>query len=135
MTIRRGSCLCGARSYEIEGDLDGVWMCHCSLCRKVSGGNGIAILIVPRERFRWVQGADHGHTYELRPTYSVTRCTTCGSPLPLEEDETHIYLPAGSLDDPLGVGVTHHIFCASKADWDFDAATVQHHDRHATDSR
>jgi len=131
MTVRRGSCLCGARTYEIEGELDGVWMCHCSLCRKVSGSSGIAILVVPLERFRWVTGADHARTYQLRPTYSVTRCATCGSPLPVEEDEKHVYVPAGTLDDPLGVGIAHHIFCGSKADWDFEADTVQHHDEHA----
>jgi hypothetical protein len=128
MITRKGSCLCGSRTYEIKGDLDGVWMCHCSLCRKVSGSNGIAILIVPRERFRWLNGADHGITYALRSTYSVTRCATCGSPLPVEEDEKHIYLPAGSLDDPLGAGIGQHIFCGSTADWDFDAEDVKHHD-------
>lgn len=52
MTVRTGSCLCGARAYEIEGELDGVWICHCSLCRKASGSNGNSILIVPRDRFR-----------------------------------------------------------------------------------
>ena len=131
MTTRHGSCLCGSRTYEIEGELDGVWMCHCSLCRKVSGSNGIAILIVPRDRFRWLAGADHGITYELRPTYSVTRCATCGSPLPVEEDENNIYLPAGTLEDPLGVGITQHIFCGSKADWDFEAENVQRHEARA----
>jgi hypothetical protein len=131
MVVRKGSCLCGARVYEIEGEIDGVWMCHCSLCRKVSGSSGIAILVVRRERFRWVTGADHYRTYELRPTYSVTRCATCGSPLPVEEDENHVYVPAGSLDDLLGVGITHHIFCGSKADWDVDADNVQHHERNA----
>lgn len=131
MTTRKGSCLCGSRTYEIEGELDGVWMCHCSLCRKLSGSNGIAILIVPRERFRWLTGADQGITYELRPTYSVTRCATCGSPLPVEENEKHIYLPAGSLDDPLGAGIIHHIFCGSKADWDSEAENVQRHEARA----
>lgn len=131
MTSRRGSCLCGARTYEILGDVGGVWMCHCSLCRKVSGSNGIAILIVPRERFRWLTGADHATTYELRSTYSITRCATCGSPLPAEEDERFVYLPAGSLDDPLEAGIRQHIFCASKADWDFDADDVQYHDERA----
>nr|QQZ51761.1 hypothetical protein JKL49_13180 [Phenylobacterium glaciei] len=51
MTVLTGSCLCGARAYEIEGELDGVWMCHCSLCRKASGSVGNAILIVPRIAF------------------------------------------------------------------------------------
>lgn len=123
---RTGSCLCGALKYEIEGELAGVWMCHCSNCRKVSGGAGNTIVIVPRERFRWLSGEDHRVTYALRPTYSITRCTTCGTPLPAEEDERNIYLTAGTLDDPLGAGITNHIFYGSRADWERDADGVRY---------
>lgn len=87
MTIRTGSCLCGARRYQIEGEVGGVWVCHCSLCRKATGSAGNTILIVPKAQFRWVEGEDHGDTFVLRPTYSVTRCRTCGTALPAEEDE------------------------------------------------
>jgi hypothetical protein len=124
--MRRGSCLCGALSYEIEGELDGVWMCHCSNCRKTSGGMGNTILIVPRERFRWRTGEDHRVTYAPRPTYSITRCKTCGTPLPAEEDETNIYVTAGTLDEPLGAGIKSHIFYGSKADWERDAEEVRY---------
>ncbi len=96
-------------------------MCHCSNCRKVSGGMGNTIVIVPRERFRWLRGEDHRVTYALRPTYTITRCKTCGTPLPAEEDERHVYLTAGTLDDPLGAGITNHIFYGSRGDWDRDA--------------
>ena len=87
---RRGSCLCGALRYEIDGEFDGVWMCHCSNCRKVSGGMGNTILIVPRARFRWLTGEDQRVTYAQRPTYTITRCKTCGTPLPAEEDATAV---------------------------------------------
>lgn len=120
MTTRTGSCLCGARAYEIDGEIGSVWVCHCSLCRKASGSNGNSILIVPRAQFRWVRGEDHGATFELRPTYSVTRCKTCGTPIPAEIDEHNVYVTAGTLDAPLGDGVGVHLFCASRADWDHD---------------
>jgi hypothetical protein len=120
MTIRTGSCLCGARRYEIEGDVGGVWVCHCSLCRKATGSNGISILIVPKTQFRWLKGEDHGVKFALRPTYTITRCKTCGTPLPAESDDKNVYVTAGTLDDPLGAGVRTHLFCASKADWDRD---------------
>lgn len=126
MANRTGSCLCGARRYEIAGDLDGVWMCHCSLCRKATGSTGNAILIVPKDRFRWLAGADHGITYALRETYTVTRCKTCGTPLPAEEDTTNVYVTAGTLDEPLGAGVKVHLFCASRADWDRDAPEARY---------
>ncbi|MGF7171252.1 hypothetical protein FHS91_002950 [Sphingobium xanthum] len=128
MTVRTGSCLCGARAYEIEGEIGGVWICHCSLCRKATGAGGIAILIVPRERFRWLRGEDHGVTYELRESYTMTRCKTCGTPLPAETDEKNIYVTAGTLDEPLGKGIRTHIFCASRADWDRDEPDVGYFD-------
>ncbi len=126
MTVLTGSCLCGARAYEIDGEINGVWICHCSLCRKASGANGNAILIVPANRFRWVRGAGHGITFTLRPTYTITRCKTCGTPLPAETDADHVYVTAGTLDVPLGSGVRTHLFCASRADWDYDAADVRY---------
>lgn len=132
MTIRTGGCLCGARAYEIEGELDGVWVCHCSLCRKASGGNGNWILVVPRERFRWVRGEDHGVTFALRPTYTITRCKTCGTPLPAEEDARNVYVTAGTLDAPLDKGVRGHLFCASRADWDRDECETRSFDAHPT---
>ena len=132
MKTRKGSCLCGARRYEIAGDLDGVWMCHCSLCRKATGSVGNAILIVPKDRFRWLSGEDHGETFALRPTYTITRCKTCGTPLPAEEDEQIVYITAGTLDEPLGAGIRTHLFCASRADWDHDTPDVRHFDERST---
>ena len=123
---RKGSCLCGALSYEVEGELEGVWMCHCSNCRKTSGAMGNTILIVPRDRFRWLTGEDHRITYSVRPTYSITRCKTCGTPLPADEDEKNIYLTAGTLDEPLGAGIKSHIFYASRADWERDNRDVRY---------
>ncbi|GAA0324920.1 GFA family protein [Sphingomonas oligophenolica] len=120
MTKRTGSCLCGARRYEIDGEIGGVWVCHCSLCRKVTGSSGISILIVPKGQFRWVAGEDHAVTFALRSTYTITRCKTCGTPIPAEMDEHNVYVTAGTLDVPLGEGIRAHLFCASRADWDRD---------------
>ena len=120
MNTKTGSCLCGRRRYAIDGEIDGVWMCHCSLCRKATGSVGNAILIVPKPQFRWLEGENHCETFELRPTYSITRCKTCGTPLPAETDDKNVYLTAGTLDDPLEKGVRTHLFCHSRADWDHD---------------
>ncbi len=39
---RRGSCLCGALTYQIEGEFDGefdgVWMCHTSTPAALGAG-------------------------------------------------------------------------------------------------
>ena len=66
----------------------------------MTGSNGISILVVPKEQFRWIKGHDHAVTYALRPTYTITRCKTCFTPLPAEADEKNVYVTAGTLDVP-----------------------------------
>ena len=127
-----GACLCGGVRFELEPPLRDVVVCHCSLCRKATGSIGNAILIVPKERFRWLSGEDHGVTYALRPTYTVTRCRTCGTPLPAETDEKNVYITAGTLDDALGAGVRTHLFCASRADWDRDEPDARYFDERSS---
>ena len=128
MSPKRGSCLCGALTYELDGEPDGVWVCHCTNFRKASGGRGNTIIVVPKSRFRWLSGEDHRVTYELRSTYSITRCKTCGTPLPAEEDDENIYLTAGTLDTPLGTGIRNHIFHGPRPDWDHDTDDVRYFD-------
>lgn len=123
-----GSCLCRALTYVIDGEIDGVWMCHCSNCQKASGSTGNAIIVVPKTEFTWLSGEDHRVTYALRPSYTITRCKTCGTPLPAEEDETNIYLTAGTLDDPIDAGIKTRIFCGSRGAWDHDADGVRYCD-------
>ena len=33
----KGSCLCGAVRYEVSGDLQRFYHCHCKRCRKSTG--------------------------------------------------------------------------------------------------
>ena len=127
-----GQCLCGAVRFSLKVEPRFFYRCHCSLCRKASGSNGNSILIVPLDRFRWVRGEDHGVTFAVRPTYSITRCKTCGTPLPAETDAHNVYVTAGTQDAPLGRGVRTHLFCASKADWDRDEAGVRHFDERSS---
>ena len=54
--IHRGSCLCGAVTFEFDGDLRAPDACHCSQCRKQSG-HYFASSDVPRAALT-VHGAD-----------------------------------------------------------------------------
>ena len=125
---KKGSCLCGAVAFSVSGDIRGVGQCHCSLCRKTSGTNGNAVFIVPNEAFAWLKGEDHQQTFAPKPTWSITRCKTCGSPLPSSYDGKQTWVIAGLMDDPLNAQVEMHIFCASRADWDVEADTAQSFD-------
>jgi hypothetical protein len=94
-------------------------MCHCSLCRKVSGVASNAGLMTGKGELEWLAGEDLLQTY-TRPTgWRTTFCRSCGSPAPnLHPSGGAYWVPAGLLDDDPGVGVEMHIFVDSKASWD-----------------
>lgn len=116
--ILKGQCLCGDVRFEVEGPVAGIGQCHCSLCRKASGTNGNAVFLVPKARFSWSAGEACIVRFELRPSWSIARCSRCGSPLPQCYDGAQYWVPAGLMDDALDTQVKIHIHTSSMADWD-----------------
>lgn len=115
-----GECNCGAVAFEISADLSDVYICHCSICRRSTGSNGIAVVIIDNEDFRWVRGKEHVRSWKKpNADWQTWFCRICGSPVPGRNDESRMYVPAGLLstgDESLTV--THHIWVDSKAVWD-----------------
>ncbi|MEJ8574710.1 GFA family protein [Microbaculum marinum] len=127
MTARySGSCLCGAVSFEFDGEFERFFLCHCQRCRKGSGTAHAANLFLSPERFEWLAGADEVKAYRVPESRRVSCfCSICGSPVPtLNEEHGIVKVPAGCLDSPVPKRPDAHIFMASKADWDFDLADV-----------
>lgn len=115
-----GSCNCGEVSFEIDRDLTDVFVCHCSICRQATGGNGIAVVVVENEHFRWLGGEALINTWR-KPghDWQIWFCGQCGSPVPGVNDEARMFIPAGTLTEGQGeLRVAHHIWVDSKADWD-----------------
>jgi hypothetical protein len=115
----RGSCLCGGIRFAYTRAVTQIGMCHCSLCRKVSGVASNAVIVVPKADLQWLAGEDLRQVY-TRPTgWKTTFCRVCGSPVPQTIRDAEAYwVPAGLLDDDPGVGVAGHVFVGSKASWD-----------------
>jgi len=115
----RGSCLCQAVVFEIEGGVTDIGMCHCSKCRKVSGVASNANLMTGRDSLRWISGEDRLLKFSLPDGWGPWRCQVCGSPVPkLRPDGGAWWVPAGLLDSDPGVRIKGHIFVGSKAPWD-----------------
>ena len=49
----KGSCLCGAVTYEVAGPFEFVGNCHCSICRKSHGAAFATWGIIKPEQFQW----------------------------------------------------------------------------------
>ncbi len=131
----RGSCLCGGVRFEISGDLTAIGMCHCSLCRKVSGVASNAEFMTATANLKWIAGEDLLQTYTLAKGWRTTFCRSCGSPAPkLHPSGGAWWVPAGLIDGDPGVRVEGHIFVGSKASWDEIAGGAPQFDEKFTQS-
>ena len=115
-----GACNCGAISFEINTDISDVVICHCSICRRATGSNGIAVLVVDTERFEWTGGKEFVTSWKKADSdWEMSFCRRCGSPVPDAMDESRTFIPAGLISDGgENLRVAHHIFVSSKATWD-----------------
>jgi hypothetical protein len=118
--MAKGECNCGTVQFEIDADLSGVYVCHCSICRRSTGSNGIAVVVVPKDQFRWVKGQDYIATWKKpNADWQTWFCNVCGSPVPGDNDATRKFVPAGSITQGGdALKVIHHIWVGSKAVWD-----------------
>ena len=111
-----GSCLCGAVTCDVDGDLPGPDACHCTSCRKHSG-HVFASTDVPRTAVT-IRGEDKIGWYQSSEKARRGFCSICGSSLfwdPLHRD--WIGIAMGAFDAPTETRLHVHIFTAEKGDY------------------
>jgi hypothetical protein len=117
----RGSCLCGAVTYVVEGEPIRCWACHCSRCRRARSAACAWNLFTRAEGVRFTRGADMLVEYKVPEAkhYKHVFCRTCGSSMPRVDTSRDLaVIPMGALDDDPGMRPRAHIFVGSKAAWD-----------------
>jgi len=115
-----GSCQCGAGQFEIEGEFQSFFLCHCGRCRKDTGSAHAANLFSTTATITWLSGEDTIARYQVPETRHVKSfCSTCGAAVPsIQMDGALLVVPAGSLDGEPGISPTAHICIASRAGWE-----------------
>ncbi|CTQ48666.1 GFA family protein [Jannaschia donghaensis] len=110
---QRGSCLCGAIRFTVDGPMRPVIACHCVQCRKVTG-NFVAATSAPRGAV-----AITGDVTWFASSDIARRgfCGTCGSQMFWDGPGANLSIMAGALDGPTGLSLKGHIYCADKPDW------------------
>ncbi len=63
----RGSCLCGAIRYEIDGLMGPAGHCHCTMCQKAHGAAFGTYAEVKIENLKIVSGAEVIMRYRSSP--------------------------------------------------------------------
>ena len=114
----RGSCLCGAASFLVEGFSAQAAHCHCSMCRKFHGAAFATLVGVTG--LRWLSGAEYLKDFVAPNGTTRTFCAACGSSLgfrvkgvPPEQMEIAI----AAFDEASPVKVDAQIYTAYKAHW------------------
>ena len=115
-TAATGSCHCGGVRYHVTGPMRDVIACHCTQCQKTSGSFVMAtqcarddLVIDSDETLTWYRASD---------TARRGFCGRCGGHLFWEADHSdRISLFAGCLDQPSGLKLSKHIYCADKGDY------------------
>ena len=125
----KGECNCGEVKFEVSGDLKDVYVCHCSICRRSTGANGIAVLVVPNEAFRWSSGLERVATWKKPDAeWQTWFCTVCGSRVPGMDSPDTTFIPAGTITSGgEALQVAHHIWVDSRAGWDVIGDGGQQH--------
>ncbi|MBI3901507.1 MAG: GFA family protein [Nitrosomonadales bacterium] len=109
--IYKGSCHCGNIAFEVEGDLQGVAECNCSICSRL----GALRWFVPRAQVRFSTPESNLSTYQFgKKQIQHHFCAICGCA-------------------PLGTGSHNGIEMASinvrcLENTDFSALPVKHFD-------
>lgn len=114
--MQTGSCLCGAVTYEIHGDIGASYYCHCSRCRKTSGSAFTSNAVISSKDFVVVAGESFLRSFISDEGISRVFCSNCGSPLVVSQGD-QMRLRLGSLDTVPATRPQAHLFTASKASW------------------
>jgi hypothetical protein len=116
----RGSCLCGGVRFEVEAAPDSLRYCHCTSCKKLSGGAGTVNFGVPPSAIRIVAGEELLQSFTPEGGSAKTFCRTCGANLfgggwP-DSERASVRVP--TIEGPIDANVGAHIYARSVASWE-----------------
>ena len=125
-TITTGGCHCGSLRYEFDAPLEDIAHCHCSICRRTSGGIVMTWISVPVTSFKWIEGSPT--TYDSGPTCVRYFCNNCGAQLALlsRNSPEEIDVTVATFDRPEQAPASRHIWTDNRLPW----LHLEHNFRH-----
>lgn len=120
MTSLTGACLCGRVRFEVTEPFERIAECHCTTCKKLSGGVGTTNGRARTEAIRILKGDDVLRAYHPDEGTAKTFCSECGSNVfgggwP-ESEYSSVRLSA--LEPAYEGKPTVHIYTRSVAPWE-----------------
>src|SRR5437764_2383792 len=115
-----GGCACGTIRYKLTNSPLIVHACHCRDCQRITGSAFVINIWIER---KFVESAKPPKSFRLKggtgAAHDVFFCADCGTYLwskyhPVGD---HLFVRAGTLDNPRAVQPDVHIFTRSKLPW------------------
>ena len=115
-----GSCLCGAVRFEVTEPFVTVSYCHCTNCKKLSGGTGTVNGRARTDAIRVLEGGALLRPFQPAEGTAKTFCSVCGSNLfgggwP---DSEFASVRLSAIDSPLDQKPEAHNYVRSLAAWE-----------------
>ena len=120
MAELRGSCLCEGVRFEVIEPFVMLSYCHCTNCKKISGGAGTVNGRARTTAIRVLEGEELLQTFQPAEGTAKTFCSACGSNLfggGWPESE-HASVRLSALDEPFDQRPEAHNFVRSVAPWE-----------------
>lgn len=115
-------CACGACTFEFDTDPTFVANCHCTDCKRASGGEMATFFGVPAEDFTLTGGKPKAFGYLAESGMRLERsfCPDCGSRLftsNLEAFPGMVFIMLGSLERPELIAPKLEMFTKRRLRW------------------
>lgn len=112
-------CLCGAVRLLLTEAPHRMMHCHCSMCRRQSGGAFITWAAFDDSAIEVPSRGSYGRIYNSSEAAYRRFCPRCGSTLALNYygQPGTTWLAAGAIDGDIGCCVDSHIMLNHKAPW------------------
>lgn len=118
MMKNTGNCLCGKVKFLVNKDIQIIYHCYCSLCRKQSGTGSNTATLVKDSLFQWCSGKEFIGTFKKESGFTACFCTVCGSPVPNRVGEsTLVWIPIGLLNETIMPTKKLGFCMSSRKDW------------------
>ncbi|MGF1471905.1 MAG: GFA family protein [Rubrobacteraceae bacterium] len=109
--------MCGNVRYAVAGGPGSAVYCHCSDCRRWSGGPVVVLARCSTAQLRVL--GEEPRSYASSPGVKRSFCGRCGTPFSYEDERLpgEIYLSIGVFDEPDIIEPGGHSWFSSKLDW------------------
>lgn len=112
-----GGCMCGEVHFVAKGPVSWAGICHCSSCRRATGGALVAAVGFPRTGVTFT--GKKPSTYASSPGVLRSFCSECGTSLAYQNKQwpDDIHLMVGAFDEPEILEPEVHIFADERLPW------------------